>query len=155
MPKRNNKSKDSLKGDKLRDLILLVHLNNKYGKGKNEISELKDKLGYSTGGIYSAIDYSGYFERTPSSIFLSAKGEDYLKKYVMPQYDIFRMIGYCILFIGFLLIFQWFAWTYLKTTLLFPWYSDLGFIIFGIVLSFLMLRLKYLFFKRKIKDNFS
>jgi hypothetical protein len=150
--KRKPKEKDLLKGDKLRDLILLVHLNNKYGKGKNDISELKDNLGYSTGGIYSALDSSGYFERKTTGIYLTQKGEAYLQKYVLPQYDIFKIIGYTISFIGFILIFQWFEYTYFKVFLFFPWYSDIGFVVLGVLLSFFMLRLKYYVFKKKKKD---
>ena len=151
MVKRKQKNPDLLKGDKLRDLILLVHLNNKYGNGRNEISELKEALGYSTGGIYSAIDSSGYFERKPDGILLTQRGKDYLKSNILPQYDIFKTIGYAMLFLGFLLIFQWLEWIYFGTYLVFPWYSDLGFVGIGILLSFLMLRMKYLLFKRKIK----
>jgi hypothetical protein len=142
-----------LKGDKLRDLILLVHLNNKYGKGRNDVSEMKESLGYSTGGIYSALDSSGYFERKPDGILLSPKGEQYLESKVLPQYDIFKITGYTILFIAFVFIFQWFGWTYLKVYLVLPWYSDLGFIFLGTLLSFFMLRVKYLVFKRKKRIN--
>ena len=151
MVKIRQKNVDLLKGDKLRDLILLVHLNNKYGKGRNEVSELKENLGYSTGGIYSALDSSGYFERKPDGVLLTQKGEAYLKSKVLPQYDIFKIIGYAILFIGFVLIFQWYDWTYLKVYLVFPWYSDIGFVFLGVILSFFMLRMKYSVFKRKKK----
>jgi hypothetical protein len=146
--KRKQKDEDLLKGDKLRDLILLVHLNNSFGKGKNDISELKEKLSYSTGGIYNALDQSGYFERTPTGIKLTEKGEAYLRKSVIPQYDTFRMMGYIVLFIGVLLMFQWIEGTYFDNILLFPWYSDIGFVLLGLFLIFI-LRIKFVISKRK------
>ncbi len=149
MAKGKAKQKDSLKGDKLRDLILLVYLNNKYGKRRNDISELKDNLGYSTGGIYSALDQSGYFERKPDGISLSSKGEAYLRKYVLPQYEILKIVGYAIMFIAFILILQWLYWTYLRIYLVFPWYSTVSFAALGVLLSFFMLRIRYAVTKRK------
>lgn len=64
----SKRKEEKLKGDKIRDLILIVYLNNKYDKDKNRIPWLKEKLGYSTGGIYNALDESGYFERTSDAI---------------------------------------------------------------------------------------
>lgn len=129
-------------------------MNNKYGKGKNDIPGLKEALGYSTGGIYSALDSSGYFERKPEGILLSQKGQQYLESKVLPQYSMYKIIGYAILFLAFVFIFQWFDWIYLKQYLVFPWYSDLSIVALGVILSFFMLRLKYLVFRRKKKvDN--
>ena len=91
--KRKEKKEDLVKGDKLRDLILLVYLNNKYGKEKNEIPELQEILNYSTGGIYGALDFSGYFQRSPVGIELTEKGKDYLTKKILPQYNAFNPFG--------------------------------------------------------------
>jgi len=80
------RKEDSIKGDKLRDLILLVYLNNKYGLGKKiKISKLKEFLGYSTGGLYNALDESGFFIRKGDGIALSASGETYAGKKLLGQ----------------------------------------------------------------------
>jgi hypothetical protein len=142
--------RDLLKGDKLRDLIFLVHLNNKYGKGENDVAEMKKVLGYSTGGIYSALDSSGYFERTATEIRLTEKGQKYLKSKVLPPYDALKTVGYAILFLGFILTFQWFEWTYFGKYMVLPWYSNLSFIVLGIFMIFFILRAKYYIAKRKI-----
>jgi hypothetical protein len=149
LPKRRTDDKDLLRGDKIRDLIFMVYLNNKYGKGKNDISELKGLLGYSTGGIYNALDDSGYFERTPNEIRLTEKGQKYLRSKVLPPYDIIRTIGYCLLFLGFVFAWQWFSWTYLKQYFVVPLYSFLPVIILGVFLTFFVLRSKYYLVKRR------
>jgi hypothetical protein len=41
-----NKKEESLRGDKLRELILWVYLHNKYEKGKIKMSFLREKVGY-------------------------------------------------------------------------------------------------------------
>jgi hypothetical protein len=148
--KNKQKEKDQLKGDKLRDLIFLVHLNNKYGKGKNDISELKRVLSYSTGGIYSALDSSGYFERTPTEIKLTDKGQKYLKNRVLPPYETLKTVGYAILFLGAILTLQWVDYTYFNQYLVFPWYSNLSFIFLGTFMIFFILRMKYYLAKRRM-----
>jgi phosphoglycerol transferase MdoB-like AlkP superfamily enzyme len=132
-------------------LIFLVHLNNKYDNGRNEISELKSILGYSTGGIYSALDSSGYFEKKTNGIILTEKGEDYLRSRILPQYDIFKILGYAFIFLGLVFTLQWWEWTYLETNLLFPWYTNVSIIALGIFLSFFILRAKYFMVKRNRK----
>ena len=151
MAKRTKNSKGLVKGDKLRDLILLVYMNNKFGKGENDISKLRETLGYSPGGIYSAIESSGYFDKRTDGIFLTKEGEDYLKERILPPYDIFRLLGIAIIFISSILMVQWFEWTYLRTNLVFPWYSNLTFLALGLILLF-MLRIKYMMAKRKKMD---
>ena len=151
MVKRKSENKDLLKGDKLRDLILIVHLNNKYGKGRNDIPALKEISGYSTGGIYSALDYSGFFERKQDGIQLTLKGEEYLKNKVLPQYDIFNTMGLIFIFLGFIFFLQWFYWTYLNNNFVLPWYSALSIVALGVFMRFFILRTKYFIVKKKKK----
>jgi len=154
LAKRKSDSKDLLKGDKLRDLILLVHLNNKYGKGRNDTPELKEILGYSTGGIYNALNESGFFERRTDGLHLTNKGEDYLRGRILPQYDIFKTMGLTFVFLGFVFYLQWFQWTYKQTNLVFPWYSALSIIALGIFMRFFILRTKYFLVKRRKKMDY-
>ena len=151
MVKKNENTERIVKGDKLRDLILLVHLNNKYGKDKNEISTLKKILGYSTGGIYHALDNSGYFNKTPNEIQLTEKGEKYLNKKILPRYSIFNSIGNAFIILGFISILQWISWTYFQHAWINPWYSGLSLIVGGFILRFFILRLQYWVTNRKKK----
>ena len=149
--KKKEKSEGKLKGDKLRDLIFLIHLNNKYGHGKNEIAELKETLGYSTGGIYNAVDNSGYFERTVNGIQLTEKGKEYLDRKILPRYSDSKSVGNALMLLGFVFILQWVEWTYFQYTFVIPWYSGLTVLVGGIILRFFILRLYYLTVKRKKK----
>lgn len=134
---------EKLRGDKLRDLILLVYLNNKYGGEKIKLSWLKEKLGYSTGGLYSALDESGYFERKGDEIRLTEKGEAYLREHILPQYTVFYPIGNFLIILGLVLLLQWYFWTYLQTPIIFQWYSAVMVIAGGIILRVFLMRLVY------------
>ncbi|MEM2249423.1 MAG: hypothetical protein QXP16_01860 [Candidatus Bathyarchaeia archaeon] len=134
---------EKLRGDKLRDLILFVYLNNKYGGEKIKLSRLKEKLGYSTGGLYSALDESGYFESRGEEIRLTEKGEAYLRKHILPQYTVFYPIGNFLIILGLVLLLQWYLWTYLQTPMIFQWYSALMIIAGGIILRVFFMRLVY------------
>jgi len=145
----NKKEEEKLRGDKLRDLILMVYLNNKYDKDKNRISWLKEKLGYSTGGLYHALDNSGYFERKKEDIYLTEKGTNYLNKQILPQYTVFNPIGNLLIILGFVFLLQWYSWTYAHKPVVIPWYSALIAIALGILVRFLFLRLVHSIMKRK------
>jgi hypothetical protein len=149
--KRKN-AEGKLKGDMLRELILLVHLNNKYGKGKNKIPELREIVGYnSPGGIYSALDNSGFFKRTRDEIKLTEKGEQYLNREIMPRYNILQYVGDAFIVIGVTLFFQWIVFTFFHYVWLPAWYAGLSVFVGGLVLRFLILRLNYWEIRRKKK----
>jgi hypothetical protein len=143
------KAESKLKGDKLRDLILVVYLNNKYGKDKNTMPWLKKKLGYSTGGLYHALDDSGYFERTADEIRLTEKGTNYLNKEILPQYTAFNPIGNVLIILGLVFLLQWYMWTFAQTSVIVPWYSAIIVIAAGIVIRFFYLRLAHWIIKTK------
>lgn len=146
------REKDELKGDKLRELILLVYLNNKYDKEKNKVPWLKEKLGYSTGGLYHALDESGYFERKGDEIKLTEKGIRYLNKQLLPQYTVFYPIGNFLIILGCVFLLQWYLWTYANIPMIFQWHSAVIVIVGGVVLRFFFLRIVYLVMShRKIK----
>lgn len=149
--KSKSKSEEIVKGDKLRDLILLVHLNNKYGKGRNEIPALKEILDYSTGGIYNALDYSGYFERKSDGIRLTEKGKGYLDRKILPQYRTFDSLGTFLMVMGFVFFVQWVQWAYIQIPIIIPWYSALILMAGGFFIKFFILRLYYLIIKRTKK----
>lgn len=146
------RKEEKLRGDKLRELILLVYLNNKYDKEKNKIPWLKEKLGYSTGGLYSALDESGYFDRKGDEICLTEKGNDYLHKNILPLYIVFYPVGNFLIILGLVLLLQWYLWTYLQTVMIFQWYSAITVIIGGIVLRVFFLRIVYWIMTHK-KEN--
>jgi len=149
--KNKEKKEELVKGDKLRDLILLVYLNNKYGHGKNDIAELKETLGYSTGGIYSALDNSGYFERNANGIQLTEKGNGYLDHKIMPRYSDSKSIGNAFIILGFVFILQWVDWTFFQYAFIIPWWSGLTVLVGGIIIRFFILRLYYFAIKRRKK----
>ena len=151
MGKKKAKKEELVKGDKLRDLMLLVYLNNKYGKGKNEISAFKEILDYSTGGIYSALDNSGYFRRTADGIQFTEKGVEYLNKKILPQYGILKSIGNAFIVLGAFLTLQWIFWTYSQYVWIIPLYSSIPVLAGGLILRFLGMRLHYWTIKREKK----
>jgi hypothetical protein len=134
---------EKLKGDKLRELLLLVYLNNKYDRDKNKLPWLKEKLGYSTGGLYSALDNSGYFERKNDDINLTQKGTDYLKRHLLPQFTAFNPIGTFLIILGFVFLWQWYFWTFMNTYIVIPWYSGVVTVATGLVIRLFFMRLGY------------
>lgn len=129
--------KDSIKGDKLRELILLVYLNDRYGLNKKlKASKLKEFLGYSTGGLYNALDESGYFERNKDEITLSEKGARYAKRELMRQFKAIYPIGYFLLLFGIILVGHWYLLTHHNILLFFDWTVGFSFILGGLLLRF-------------------
>lgn len=143
---------DLIKGDKLRELILLVYLNDKYWLDKRiEVSNLKKFLHYSTGGIYNALDESGYFERKGNEITLSDRGKRYAIKELMQRYRVLYPLGYFLLFFGIILIIHWYLLTYHRIFLFFDWTVGLSFIVCGLLLRFAMPALTFWFLKIRKK----
>jgi hypothetical protein len=141
--------KKELRGEKLRKLIFLVYLNNEYGKGSNNISELEEIVGYSSpGGIYDAINNSGYFNKTVDGVVLTEIGKKYLEREILSPYKIANTVSYAFIFFGVFLIFQWAEWIYGKNLVIIPWYSGLIIIVAGLGIRFLLLRLNYWFIKK-------
>lgn len=131
----NLRMRDSIKGDKLRELILLVYLNDRYGLSKKlKVSKLKEILGYSTGGLYNALDESGYFERNKDEIALSEKGVRYAKENLMRQFRAIYPIGYFFLLFGIILIGHWYLLKYHNILLFFDWTVGFSFILGGLLL---------------------
>ena len=135
---------ERVRGDMLRELIFLVYLRNKYDlKPDVKISTLKNFLGYSAGGIDYALNYSGFFETEGDEIRLSKKGDEYVKKELLPQYKSFVPVGYFLILLGGLLILQWYMFTNFNVSIIFGWESGLLLIVGGLVLRFWLLPLLY------------
>jgi hypothetical protein len=135
----------------MRDLILVVYLNDKYDKDSNTMPWLKKKLGYSTGGLYHAIDNSGYFERTGDGIRLTEKGTAYLNRQILPQFTAFYPLGNFLIILGFVLLIQWYSWTFAETPMVIPWYSALLITATGFLIRLFFLRLAHWVIKFKKK----
>jgi hypothetical protein len=145
-----NRKEKNLRGDKLRELILWVHLHNKYEKDKIRMSFLKEKVGYqSPGGLYSAIDTSGYFDRKNDEIILTEKGVNYLNKRILPQYQAFNPVGNFLIVLGLTFLLQWYFWTYLNNPLVIPWYSALICVASGIAVRVFFMRIGYWIMKHR------
>lgn len=149
----SEKKDEQLRSDKLRDLILIVYLNNRFDKEKNRIPWLKEKLDYSTGGLYSALDNSGYFERKTDEIVLTEKGMTYLNKHILPQHTAFYPFGNILIILGFIFLLQWIYWTYFQITMFVPWYSAVIIIAAGVLIRFFYFRFNYWFMKRTKTHN--
>ena len=140
----NRVKREKVRGDMLRELIFLVYLRNKYDlKPEVSISTLKSLLGYSAGGIDYALKYSGFFETKGDKIRLSEKGEEYVRKELLPHYKTFAPLGYFLILLGFLFILQWYIFVNFKHSIIFGWESGLLLIIGGLVLRFWLLPLLY------------
>ena len=136
--------KEKVRGDMLRELIFLVYLRNKYDlKPEVRVSTLKSLLGYSAGGIHYALNYSGFFETKGDKIKLSQKGEDYVRRELLPHYKTFAPVGYFLILLGFLFILQWYMFAEFNVSIIFGWEAGLLLIIGGLVLRFWLLPLLY------------
>ena len=136
--------KKRVRGDMLRDLIFLVYLRNKYDlKPEVKVSTLKNLLGYSAGGIDYALNYSGFFETKGDKIKLSKKGEDYVRRELLPHYKTFAPVGYFLILLGFLFILQWYMFAKFEIPIIFGWETGLLLISGGLVLRFWLLPLLY------------
>lgn len=152
MSRRKVKGEEKLKGERLRDLLFMVYLNNKYGKGKNTISELEEIVGYSSpGGIYHALDNSGYFERTGNEIKLTKLGNKLLNKKILSEYSIANTTGTALIIISFVLLLQWVEWTYFNNPIILQWYAIIPLLVGGLLIRFFLLRLIYWKIKKQKK----
>lgn len=105
--------------------------------------------GYSSpGGIYDAINNSGYFEKTVNGVVLTQSGRKYLETEILAPYKIANTVSYAFIFFGGFLIFQWAEWTYAKYSVIIPWYSGLGIIGGGLDIRFLLIRFNYWVIKK-------
>jgi hypothetical protein len=148
-----NKKEENLRGDKLRELILWVYLHNKYEKDRIRMSFLKEKVGYQgPGGLYSAINSSGYFDRKNDEITLTEKGVDYLNRKILPPYKVFSPIGDFLIILGLVFLLQWYSWTYLTSPLVTPWYSAIICVATGIVVRVFFMRVGYWIMKHSRKN---
>lgn len=150
MSKSKSKNKARLKGEMLRELIFLVYLNNRYGKGKTKISELGEIIGYSSpGGIYHALDNSGYFERNCDEIKLTELGKQYLNKEILKEHQLTKTIGNALIIIALVLLYQWVMFTYFDYVAIISWINVIPLLIVGIITRFFILRIKYWLIKRQ------
>jgi hypothetical protein len=149
-----DRNEEDLRGDKLRELILWVYLHNKYEKDRIKMSFLREKVGYrSPGGLYSAINSSGYFDRENDEITLSERGLDYLNKRILPQYKAFDPVANFLIVLGLVFLVQWYFYTYLNSPMVIPWYSATICIAVGIFLKFFFMRIGYWIMKRSKKNT--
>ena len=136
--------KERVRGDMLRELIFLVYLRNKYEREPDvRVSILKSLLGYSAGGIDYALNYSGFFETEGNKIRLSKKGEDYVRRELLPHYRTFAPVGYFLIVLGVLFILQWYMSANFNVSIIFGWESGLLLIVGGLLLRFWLLPLLY------------
>ena len=149
-----DRNEEDLRGDKLRELILWVYLHNKYEKDPIKMSFLREKVGYrSPGGLYSAINSSGYFDRRNDEITLSESGLDYLSKRILPQYKAFDPVFNFLIILGMVFLVQWYFYMYLKNPMVIPWYSAIICIAVGVVAKVFFMRIGYWFMKRSKKNT--
>jgi hypothetical protein len=146
------KKEENLRGDKLRELILWVYLHNKFEKDKIRMAFLREKVGYhGPGGLYSAINSSGYFDKKNDEITLTQKGVDYLNKQILPQYKVFNPVGNFLVILGLVFLLQWYFWTYLNSPMVIPWYSAIICLAAGIFVRVFFMRLSYWIMKHSKK----
>lgn len=134
--------------------MLFIHLNNEYGRSNEfNISELKRFIGYSQGGIYNALDNSGYFFRKGTTISLSQKGKNYVQKELMTPFKNFYSVSYLLLYLGLIFLIHWYLYTQFDIYLFFDWQVGVGLLIGGFLLRFTLPRLTY--FALLLKKKFS
>jgi hypothetical protein len=148
------KKKDGLvRGDKLRNVIYYVYLHNQFSKDKIKVADLKKTVGYSTGGVYGAFE-SGYLEKKNDEIFLTPKGEIYVKDKILPQFSMYKSMSNVLIVLGGVFLLQWFEWAYLDFPLILPWHAAILIIGLGLFLRFFVLRLSFLIMRKTKKIEY-
>jgi hypothetical protein len=142
--------KRTVRGDKLRDVLLFIYMHNRFSKDKIKVADLKRIVNYSAGGAYSAFE-SPYIDKTGDDIRLTEEGKAYVKERILPQYDVYKSYGNVLLLLGFFLAFQWFEWIFLNVPLIPPWYTALMILILGFFLRFFILRFNFFVTKKRRK----
>jgi hypothetical protein len=142
--------KKPVRGDKLRDVLLYVHMHNKFSKDKIKVADLKKIVDYSAGGAYSAFE-SRYLEKIGDEIHLTEDGKDYIKNRILPQYNIYKSYGNVLIVLGIFFFIQWFEWTYLKFAVMPPLYFVLIILALGLFMRFFILRFNFYITKRRKK----
>lgn len=138
------KREQKLRGDRIRELVLLIYLNERYGRSRVKISTLKKTLGYSAGGIYNALDGSGYFQRKGDLVTLSEKGQEYVKRNWIPYFQVVNPFSYVLMLFGSILLIEWYLINYHNMMLVFDWYQGITLIAVGLALRFGFSRMMYL-----------
>jgi hypothetical protein len=77
-----------IKGDKLRNAILLVWLASKYDKNLSA-AKLRRIIGYDSSGLYSASE-SGWFKQEKDKIVLTDKANSYLHETLLKPHSNIR-----------------------------------------------------------------
>lgn len=96
-----------IRGDKLRDLIQIIGLKDKYG-GSFSMSELRQLAGYSRGGaIYDQVERSGFFTIIEKNISLNEKGKKYFETKLIPSFQFIGSIGWFISILGIIILAEW------------------------------------------------
>jgi hypothetical protein len=147
------KKDDFVRGDKLRNIIYYVYLHNKFSKDKIKVSDLKETVGYSTGGVYSAFE-SDYLEKKNDEISLTTKGEKYVKEKILPQFSIYKSMSNVLIVLGAVFFLQWLEWTYLHFPLIIPWHGALLIIGLALFLRFFVLRFTYVIMRKTKKIEY-
>jgi len=141
---KNLSKRNLIRGDKLRDLILLVYLNDKYGLGKRvEISKLKRFLGTAVVVYITLLMSLGVKATICDEISLSDKGERYVRKELMQWYRVLYPLGYFMVCFGIVLVGHWYLYTYHNIFLLFNWAVGFAFIGGGLAIRFALPLLTY------------
>jgi len=91
---------------------LLVGLKDKYG-GSFSKSELRRIIGYKRGGgIYDALEKSGFFVIDGDNISLNEEGKKYFQKVLMPPYQLIKSVGFFLVILGVIILAEWILPTY-------------------------------------------
>jgi hypothetical protein len=139
-----------MRGDKLRRIIFYVYLHNQFSDDKIKVADLKKIIGYSPGGVYSALE-SKYLERKNDEITLTEEGEAYAKSKLLSQFDTYKSVGTLAIAVGVIFILQWIDWTFSHITFLVQWYFAVAIIVLGVFLRFFVMRFSYFMMKRRKK----
>jgi hypothetical protein len=149
----NMVGKKAVRGDKLRDLLLFIYMNDRFSKDKIKVADLKKIASYSTGGAYSAFE-SPYIEKTGDEIHLTEEGKGYVKDRILPQYNVYKSYGNVLIFLGSFFLLQWFEWTYLKFPLIPSIYFAMIVLALGLFVRFFILRFNFYITKRRKKMTY-
>jgi hypothetical protein len=122
-------------------------------KNKIKVADLKETVGYSTGGVYSAFE-SIYLTKENDEIHLTEEGKEYFEDRILPRFDVYKSYGNVLIMLGLFFFAQWFEWTSLNVAVIPPWYSALMILGAGVFLRVFVLRLSYFIMKRRKKMDY-
>jgi hypothetical protein len=136
-----------IKGDKLRNAILIVWLASKYDKNLSA-AKLRRIIGYDSSGLYSASE-SGWFKQEKDKIVLTDKANSYLHETLLKPHSNIRTLLIYFAFVPAINFLDWYLLTSFNINMSYHPLVSIAFFILFLLIALNWYRLVWWTFKRK------